>query len=419
MVRDILEHIDATEARFESREPLLRAFLPEEARFTRLRHEARSLLERHPRVGERPALFGMLAGVKDIFHVESFVTQAGSRLPPDVLQGVEATSVSRLKRAGALILGKTVTTEFAYFSPGPTRNPHNPEHTPGGSSSGSAAAVAAGLCDLALGTQTIGSIVRPAAFCGVLGLKPSYDRIPGEGVISVSPSLDHVGCFTRDVRTAERCAPVLYDDWKVWHDALDGFNKPVLGIPTGPYLENASAVAAESFHATCRLLTDAGYELRPVPMMADFQAVRERQDVIMSGEMARVHASWFEAYRDLYSPKTAELIRRGQSVTDEQLRAALAECDEFRAEINEAMLAHRLDAWICPSAPGPAPRGLASTGDPVMNLPWTQAGLPAVNLPAGNAPNGLPMGLQVVAGWYRDESLLGWAADLEKLLSRG
>jgi Asp-tRNA(Asn)/Glu-tRNA(Gln) amidotransferase A subunit family amidase len=401
---------------FEAREPSCRAFLPEADRFARLRNEARSLQERCPDAETRPPLFGMLAGIKDIFHVEGFATRAGSRLPPEVLQGEEAESVSRLKGAGALIVGKTVTTEFACFSPGPTRNPHNPAHTPGGSSSGSAAAVAAGLCDLALGTQTIGSIVRPAAFCGVFGLKPSYDRIPREGVIPVSPSLDHVGCFTKDVRTAERCARVLYDDW---NDVPGTFNKPVLGIPIGPYLEAASAVAAESFRATCRLLADAGYELRQAPILSDFQAVRERQGVIMSGEMARVHASWFEAYRDLYSQKTAELIERGQSVTDEQLQAALAECDEFRAEINKAMLAHRLDAWICPSAPGPAPKGLESTGDPVMNLPWTQAGLPAVNLPAGKDPNGLPMGLQVVAGWYRDESLLGWAAGLEKLLGGG
>ena len=156
------------EARFLEREPEVLAFLPEEDRFARLYHDAETLVLSYPDLINRPILFGALVGAKDIFHVEGFTTQAGSRLPHDVLQGVEAKSVTRLKEVGALMFGKTVTTEFAYFFPGPTRNPHNPEHTPGGSSSGSAAAVAAGFCHVALGTQTIGSIIRPAAFCGVV-----------------------------------------------------------------------------------------------------------------------------------------------------------------------------------------------------------------------------------------------------------
>src|SRR6185436_18009180 len=152
--------------------------------------------------------------------------------PSDLLQGEEAKSVTRLKEAGALIFGKTVTTEFAYFSPGPTRNPHNPEHTPGGSSSGSAAAVAAGFCHLALGTQTIGSIIRPASFCGVVGLKPTYDRISRDGVIPLSPSLDHIGLFTPDVDSAIDAARSLYRDWDEPNEVL---RKPILGIPDGPY----------------------------------------------------------------------------------------------------------------------------------------------------------------------------------------
>jgi len=412
---DLLERIDEAEARFGAREPLVEAFLPEQARFPRLRNEARALLERYPHVEARPPLFGMLAGVKDLFHVEQFVTRAGSRLPPDVLQGAEAGSVSRLKRAGALILGKTVTTEFAYFSPGPTRNPRNPEHTPGGSSSGSAAAVGAGLCDVALGTQTVGSIIRPAAFCGVVGLKPSYNRISTSGVIPVSPSLDHVGLFTPDVAAARRCAPVLYEDWDA---SLGGFGRPVLGVPGGPYLAAASADTVEGFRATCRVLADAGYELRHVPIMSDFEAVRARHDVILSAEAAHVHASWFDAHDDLYGPKIADLVRRGRSVTDEQLRTALTARDAFRTELGRAMREHDIDAWVSPSTVGPAPRGLESTGDPVMNLPWTQTGLPAVSLPAGTAPDGLPMGLQVVGGWYADEALLAWAADLERVTTR-
>ena len=195
---DVLQRIDDVHARFEALEPSIQAFLPEDGRFERLRREARALCERHPDPAVRPPLFGCLAGVKDLFHVAGWPTRAGSRLPSDALRGEEADSVSRLKTAGALIVGKTVTTEFAHFAPGPTRNPRNPGHTPGGSSSGSAAAVAAGLCDIALGSQTIGSIVRPAAFCGVVGLKPTYDRISARGVIPLAPSLDHVGCLSPD-----------------------------------------------------------------------------------------------------------------------------------------------------------------------------------------------------------------------------
>ena len=155
---DLLARIDELEERFNEREPVVRAFVPEEGRFARLRREAGALLERYSEPGTRPPLFGVLVGVKDIFRVDGFLTRAGSKLPPHLFQGREAESVTALKNAGALVLGKTVTTEFAYFAPGPTRNPHNPEHTPGGSSSGSAAAVSAGFCSLALGTQTIGSI---------------------------------------------------------------------------------------------------------------------------------------------------------------------------------------------------------------------------------------------------------------------
>jgi len=184
----LTNYISQIETFFEECEPSILAFIPEENRFERLRKDAQELIWRFPDPKNRPPLFGMTVGVKDIFHVDGFTTQAGSRLPAHELQGNEAESVTRLKNAGALILGKTVTTEFAYFTPGPTRNPHDPAHTPGGSSSGSAAAVGAGLCPLALGTQTIGSLIRPAAFCGTVTLKPTYDRISRSGVIPLSPS---------------------------------------------------------------------------------------------------------------------------------------------------------------------------------------------------------------------------------------
>jgi Asp-tRNA(Asn)/Glu-tRNA(Gln) amidotransferase A subunit family amidase len=407
------EFLSRAEALFIEHEPSVLAFLPEEDRFKRLRREADELVLRYPDLIKRPLLFGALVGVKDIFHVEGFTTQAGSRLPSDLLQGEEAKSVTRLKEAGALILGKTVTTEFAYFSPGPTRNPHNPEHTPGGSSSGSAAAVAAGFCHLALGTQTIGSIIRPASFCGVVGLKPNYDRISREGVIPLSPSLDHIGFFVPDVESAIDGARVLYRDWD---EPVQPLKKPRLGIPTGPYLQSASEESLAHFENVCKLLENAGYELQHIEMMSDFAEIRARHDVIMSAEAARFHADWFREYGDLYSAKFTQLIRRGQQITDDQLQNALSARDNFRADIRRTFLDHNLDVWICPSTVGAAPKGLESTGDPVMNLPWTQAGLPAINLPVGKNQDGLPLGLQMVGNWYKDESLLFWAKDLEKAL---
>ena len=401
------------EARFLQDEPSIQACLSDEKRFDRLYEEAEALVLSYPDLINRPLMFGALIGVKDIFHVEGFPTQAGSRLPADALQGREAQSVSRLLEAGALFFGKTVTTEFAYFFPGPTRNPHNAEHTPGGSSSGSAAAVAAGFCHLALGTQTIGSIIRPAAFCGVVGVKPTYDRISRDGVIPLSPSLDHVGFFVPDVEGALNAARVLY---RSWDEPTQPLKKPRLGIPEGPYLQSVSQESLAHFENVYKLLQEAGYELQHIQVMPDFEEIRDRHDHIMSAEAAQVHTDWFSEYADLYSNKFTELIQRGQTISQHQLQSALAARDNFRADLRRTFLDHNIDLWIAPSTIGPAPRGLDSTGDPVMNLPWTQAGLPAINLPAGKSENGLPLGLQVVGNWYKDESLLFWSKDLEGVL---
>ena len=171
------------------------------------------------------------------------------------------------------------------------------------------------------------------------------------------------------------------------------------------------------FKNLCKALENAGYELQSVDLMPDFAEVRSRHDVIMSSEAARFHSDWFEMHEDLYSTKFAELIRRGRQVADEQLQDALIARDQFRAKMRSAFLDHNIDLWISPSTVGAAPAGLESTGDPVMNLPWTQAGLPALNLPAGRDEHGLPLGLQIVGNWYKDESLLFWARDLQKALS--
>lgn len=410
----LLAYLEQVEARFKRRELEVRAFLPEAepSRFDRLRREAEALLQRYPDPGDRPSLFGLPVGVKDIFHVDGFVTRAGSELPPELLQGPEAKSVAILRQAGALVLGKTVTTEFAYFAPGPTRNPHHPAHTPGGSSSGSAAAVGAGLCFLALGTQTIGSVNRPAAFCGVVGYKPSFDRISKAGVIPLSSSLDHIGFFAPGVEGADLIANLLCHQWQLVYAS----RKPVLGVPEGPYLDHASPEGLAHFRADCRHLAAAGFEVKSVPAMPDFEGIQERHNLIVAAEAARVHEEWYAQYRQLYHLKTAELIERGQQVDAESLRKALRGRFQLRQQLSHLMDEHGLDLWVSPAAPGPAPRGLDSTGDPVMNLPWTHSGLPTLTLPSGFNEDGLPLGLQLVGRWYADEAMLEWAADIEPIL---
>jgi len=406
------DYLGLLERRMKERDAQVRAFLDEPARFDRLRRESDALLRRYPASEQRPPLFGVAVGVKDIFHVDGFPTRAGSRLPPEVLAGPQAECVGRLMQAGALVLGKTVTTEFAYFAPGPTRNPRRLEHTPGGSSSGSAAAVAAGLAPLAVGTQTIGSVIRPAAFCGVVGFKPTFGRVSTHGVIPLAPSLDHVGWFAADVAGAESAARVLCRDWK----PAPAGRLPRLGVPDGPYLDRAGESARAALESAAEALSRAGYLVRRVPLMPDFDEIARRHQTILAAEAARVHAEWFSAHAAAYHPRTSELLVRGQAVDDDRLRESLAEQAKFRLSLLETMDSQGIDAWISPSAVGPAPRGLDSTGDPVMNLPWTQAGMPALTVPCGADDQGLPLGLQLVARAESDESLLLWGTAVETLL---
>ena len=401
----LLAYIDRLEAHFQGREPQVQAFVEEVDRFTRLRREARFLLDRYPEPEMRPPLFGVALGVKDIFHVRGLPTRAGSKLPVDELRGPEAAVVTALKKAGVLVLGKTVTTEFAYFAPGPTHNPYLSAHTPGGSSSGSAAAVGADLCPLALGTQTIGSINRPAAFCGVVGLKPSRERISREGVIPLSPSLDHVGLFTRDVFSMKLVASLLLAGWQPPVTR----QKAVLGIPRGPYLDRASPAGLAHFEKTCQALDRSGFQIKVVAALADFEEIEERHRALMSAEAAQVHESWFARFDHLYHPKTAALLTRGAMVPDEVISAAQLGQMLLRRELMDLMEAQGIDLWIAPAAPGTAPVGLESTGDPVMNLPWTYSGLPSLNVPSGFDEQGLPFGLQLIGRWLGDERLLSQA----------
>ena len=317
-----------------------------------------------------------------------------------------------LREAGALILGKAVTTEFAYFEPGPTRNPRNLEHTPGGSSSGSAAAVAAGLCQLAVGTQTIGSVIRPAAFCGVVGFKPSLDRIPSQGLVYFSRSIDHVGLFTQDVAGMQLAASVLCRDWRT--PPLPA-GLPVLGVPEGAYLQRAEPDALEMFWKQVALLEAAGVAVRRVPALDDIEELRSRHLNLIFAEFAQEHAGMYAQHAELYRPRTVDIIEKGKRVSEAEWSEGRASTVTLRHDLEALMTRSGIDLWVCPAAPGPAPAGIQATGDPIMNLPWTHAGMPAVTLPAGRAANGLPLGLQLVARFGEDERLLAWAEMLDNL----
>ncbi|MFD1572361.1 amidase [Halorubrum laminariae] len=399
-------HVDELEERAAEVDPEIESLVAEDGRWERLRADAAALAERYPDPADRPALYGVPVGVKDIFHVDGFQTRAGSDLPPEAITGDEAAAVTALRRAGALVLGKTVTTEFAHMSPGPTRNPHDTDRTPGGSSSGSAAAVAAGLCPVAFGTQTIGSVIRPAAFCGIVGYKPSFGRISTEGVIPLSESVDHVGIFTQDTAGVSLAAPLLCDSWRTLPAPTE---TPTIGVPAGPYLEQASDLALDAFEDHLDELDAAEYDIVRVDAMADIDAINERHQRLVAADAAVAHEEWYREYGERYAEETSELIAEGLEATMETVAVGRRSRGELRGDLTDLMDEHGIDLWIAPAAPGPAPEGIDSTGDPIMNLPWTHAGLPTVTVPASETDDGLPLGVQFAGRFDADEDVIRWS----------
>ncbi len=408
------EVVEAALARIEASELRIRALLPEPGRRQRLLDEAKALRERYPDAAQRPPLFGILVGVKDIINADGFATRAGSMLPAELLAGPEAGCVRRMRDAGAVVLGKTVTTEFAYLDPGPTANPNDLSRTPGGSSSGSAAAVAAGYAPLALGSQTVGSVIRPAAFCGVVGFKPSYGRIPTDGVLAFSPSVDCVGAFAQDASGIARAASVLCDSWS---ETSAEPRLPTLGVPVGPYLESAQPEARRALEDQLEKLAARGCQIRYVPALRNIAEVAGRHLRLIAKEFEHVHEHWFREHGSVYRPGSAMLMERAQGVGEDSIDVGRRSGLELRAELEALMDAHGLDAWASPAATGGAPQGLQSTGDAAMNLPWTHARLPVVTLPAGRSDDGLPLGLQLAARGGADERLVALARQLEPLLA--
>jgi len=410
---EVEDYLSAALELLEKKEPLLQTLLPETGRAERLHAEAKALLRQYPEPAGRPPLFGILVGIKDLFNVQGMPTRAGSQLPPEVFAGPEAESVTLLKRAGALILGKTVSTEFAYFSPGPTRNPHNPEHSPGGSSSGSAAAVAAGFVPLALGTQTIASIVRPASFCGVYGFKPSYGRISTAGVFPFSQSADHVGYLCNSLSDIGFTAPILIPDWK---DAPEPA-KPTIGVPAGTYLRQSESKTQAVFYKAMILLRKSGFSICEFDLFGDIEVVNRTHRALIAGEFYRNHLALFRDYKDLYSTQSISLYQEGEKIGEGELNDLRQKQLTLREKVHSSMRDKGIDLWLTPSTISTAPRGLQTTGTPLMSLPWTNIGMPTLSIPHGTSTLGLPYGIQLIAGFTQDELLLKYADQIGKVLN--
>jgi aspartyl-tRNA(Asn)/glutamyl-tRNA(Gln) amidotransferase subunit A len=358
----------------------------------------------------RGPLHGLPVGVKDIFHVAGMPTRAGAR-PFAHSQPVEdAVSVARLRAAGAIVLGKTATTEFAYRDPAPTRNPWNPSHTPGGSSAGSGAAVAARMVPVALGTQTVGSVLRPAAYCGVVGFKGTHGLVPADGVIPLAWSLDHVGVLARSVLDTALVLGVLVGRTL----EVQMPTAPRLGL-VPELLDRASPEVAAQLRDLAHRLARAGAVVVEVKLPPSFADIHATGLIVQEAEAAAYHAPQFALHAAEYGETIQALIRQGQA------HSAVAYVDAnrarlcFRADVLALLRAH--DALLTPTAPTPAPAGLGSTGDPSLCAPWSYAGLPAVSLPTGLAASGLPHAVQIVAATGEDARLLGVAGWCERVVA--
>ncbi len=347
-------------------------------------------------------LRGAPIGVKDVIDMQGHTAAWGSPIYRGRRPHWDASCVALCRAAGVNLFGKTVTTEFAYFSPGRTVNPHNPEHTPGGSSMGSAAAVADGMLPFAFGTQTAASVTRPAAYCGVIGYKASWGSFDLQGICGLAPSLDTLGFICREIDDIPLVRSVLCGDRADLEPRGDG-DGPRIGFVKTPHWELAD-------DATQSLLTHAAGSLAALSPTEEaelppgFEDLADCHNGIMSFEAARARAHEYHAHADLLSPQFRELIETGREVTHDAYRSLKGRAAEAMNRL--ASLFDRYDVLLAPSAPGEAPAGLSSTGNPIFSRMWTLLKVPSVTLPAGRGPTGLPLGIQLIGRPGEDHALL-------------
>jgi Asp-tRNA(Asn)/Glu-tRNA(Gln) amidotransferase A subunit family amidase len=359
-------------------------------------------LDRMPRRGR---LHGVPFGIKDVIDTADLPTEYGSPIYRGHRPKADAACVALLRQAGCLILGKAATTEFANNHPAPTRNPHNPAHTPGGSSSGSAAAVADCMVSAALGTQTGGSVIRPAAYCGAFACKPSFGSINRAGMKFVAESLDTIGIFARDVVDLALSLEIL--SGKPAPDFNVARSKPRIGLCRTPRWDKADAATQANLEQAARRLAQAGAELRDFELPPGSDQLFDRHRLIMGFESARALAWEYENLPGQISKDLKPRLDEGWKVTRAEYDALRERARQCRRALAEKM--REVDFLLTPSAPGEAPASLTSTGDPVFNRAWTLFGVPCVTVPHGKGAHGLPLGVQLVGPFDGDIPLLGWA----------
>ena len=397
----VAELVEACLARIETREPEVRAwtFLDAEA----VRMQARELDAKGP----QPPLYGVPVGVKDIIDTADMPTTYGSPIYAGLRPAADADCVALIRAAGGIVLGKTVTTEFAFRHPfGQTRNPLNPKHTPGGSSSGSAAAVADFMVPLALGTQTGGSIIRPASYCGVYGYKPTYDIFSTRGVRPLAPGLDTLGHFARNVDDLALLASVLSAglpaDIPPWPDA-----PPRFGIAPMPDWGGAETETLDAVSSVARRLEAEGAKVAELTVPGRFRQLGAAHRTIMHAEARRELALEFNHHAEGLSDELMEILQRAVAIPAASYQDALALAQECREGVEELFAGN--DVLLAPSATGVAPAGLGYTGDPVFNAVWTLLHVPCVTIPFAQGPQGLPVGVQLIGRPHRDAQLLSAA----------
>lgn len=415
----LLEHIRAVDPQVQAW-----AFLDPEHALAQARALDHYRLEGKP-IGP---LHGVPVGVKDIFDTADMPTENGSVLHAGRTPSRDATVVARLRAAGAVIMGKTVTTEFAFLSPGKTRNPHNPAHTPGGSSSGSAAAVAANMVPLAIGSQTAGSTIRPAAYCGVIGFKPTHGLISRHRVSPLSRTLDHVGLFARTIDDIALLAEQL-----VAFDENDPDTRPHARIPFSsisvdepplapmfafiktPMWQRADVDTKEGFAEIAQQL---GAQVEEVELFPSAQDAWQWHQTIMAAEVAHNFEREWQNSRALLSEQLRGQIERGREVRAVDYQRALSQIAPMHDSFVE-LFEQRYDAILTPAAPSAAPKGLTSTGDPAFCTLWTLCGMPSLTLPLLQSSDGLPLGVQLVGPRGGDARLLRTARWLSKKMAEG
>lgn len=361
----------------------------------------------------RGPLHGLPLGVKDLFDTRDFPTGYGSPIYARHQPIHDAAAVALCRDAGAIVLGKTVTTEFATFTPGPTRNPHNPEHTPGGSSSGSAAAVAAHMVPLALGTQTAASVIRPAAYCGIVGFKPSFGLIPRAGIKSLSESLDSVGGFGRSVADVALLTSVMANaaQWR----QLPQDRKPRIGVCRTAHWDQASAAAQQALESAVERLATAGAYVVDVTLTDALAALTQVHEQVMCAEAFKALADERLNHPELLSERLGSMLERGGAVTFEQTLQHRAQLASARHQLGRGFADY--DLLLTPSACGEAEHGLERTGDPLFSRIWSLLGLPSLNLPAGFGPQGLPLGVQLIGPAMSDTATLAFCHWIERTLA--